>query len=505
MKNEFLLAIRALATEKNLPEGTVLEAVESALSSAFKKEDENAPAVVVRIDQDTGEIHTYLQRTVVEEVEHPGVEIAVAEARRYKPDARPGDVLDFETRTPEDAGRIAAQKAKQIVLQKLRESERRAIYEEYHGREGEMIVGTVQRIEPRQVILELARGTEAVLPLNEQVRNEHLRSGQRLKVIIYEVHEQAKGPQVVVSRSHRHLLRRLFEMEVPEIRNGTVEIKSIAREGGHRSKVAVHSRVPSIDPIGACVGMRGSRIQNIVNELGGERIDVIKWDPDPAKFVANALSPAQVIETEVDPENRFAAVTVPDRMFSLAIGKEGQNARLAAKLTGWKIQVRKQSTMEEAEGTTYEPFAAGEAPDIDIIAEAEEVAAAAEAQVEPTLASVAPADMPVEAAAPGAQEDEEFSFAAALQQIPVPRGEERESEDYGEEDYEDDEEEAYEVPAIVAPDQRPTAIRFAEDLLPKRPEEEEAPKKGAAKKQRRAPRFIEEDDVDDINYSGRIH
>ncbi len=504
MNKEFLLAISQLAAEKNLSRDVVLHAVEAALATAYKREGDNAPAVYVKIDTDNGALHAYNQKTVVDDVEEPAVEIALEEARRYKTDAVPGDVLDFEMKLPENAGRIAAQTAKQVVLQKLREAERDAVFQEYHGREGEIMVATVQRIEARQATVELPKGTEAILPGSEQVRSEHLRAAQRLKVILLEVKREQRGPQVIVSRSHRLLLRRLFEMEVPEIAAGTVEIKSIAREGGHRSKIAVHSRVPSIDPIGACVGMRGSRIQAIVNELGGERIDVIKWDPDPAKFVANALSPANIIEVIVDVDERRASVIVPDRMLSLAIGKEGQNARLAAKLTGWGIDIRSEAAASTGEQvTTFVPYQPGETPDIDIIQEAEDVAAAA------TLAAEAPVqlspdgvDAPLVTAAelteaPVGREDD-INFAAALAVMPVPDREERESEDYGEED-----EEEYEIPTVMAPDLRPSAIRFAEDVLPKRQEEED-PKKTGAKKPRRARSYEEEgDDEEELDY--RIH
>ena len=243
MKNDFLLAIGQLAAEKNLPKEVIFEAVEAALTSAYRREGENQPNVYARVDPETGEIHLYMQKVVVEEVEEPNTEIPVAEARRYKRDAADGDVLDFEMKIPENAGRIAAQTAKQVVLQRLREAERDAVFDEYAGREGEILVGTVQRIEPRQAVIEIGKGTEAVLPFTEQVRNEHLRAGQRVRVLILEVQKAVKGPQIVVSRAHRNVLRRLFEMEVPEISAGTVEIKSIAREGGHRSKVAVHSRI----------------------------------------------------------------------------------------------------------------------------------------------------------------------------------------------------------------------------------------------------------------------
>jgi len=512
MKTDFLLAIGQLASERNLPKEIVFEAVESALSSAYRREGDNAPNIFVKIDPDSGDLRIYQQVAVVNEVTEPNMEISVEAARRYKRDAREGDVLDFEMKVPENAGRIAAQTAKQVILQKIREAERDAVYEEYRDKEGEIVVGTVQRVEGRQAILEIGRGTEATLPISEQVRNEHLRSGQRVKVVILRVERATRGPQVVVSRAHRNLIRRLFELEVPEIQNGTVEIKSIAREGGHRSKVAVHSRIPSIDPIGACVGPRGSRIQNIVNELGGERIDVIKWDPDPGKFVSNALSPAQVLEVEVNRDEKRATVTVPDRMISLAIGKEGQNARLAAKLTGWRIDIRTQTAAERGDtGITeapsvFVPFQPGEEPDIDIISEAEEIAAAAEAELQPaapqepalaTLATPATAPGPVEPEV--VEVEEEISFADALAQMPVPDREERESEDYGEED-----DEEYEVPAMIEPEQRPTAIRFAEDVLGPQREAAVQPETKKPGKQRRRARF-EEDEEDDIDYAGRIH
>ncbi|GIW13124.1 MAG: hypothetical protein KatS3mg062_0563 [Tepidiforma sp.] len=511
MKNELLLALNQLAAEKNLPAETVYEAVEAALTSAFRREEDDAPNMYVKIDARNGEIRAYRQMFVVEEVENPRVEMSVEEARRWKPDARPGDVLDFEEEIPKNAGRIAAQTAKQVVLQRLREAERDAIYEEYIHKVGELVVGTVQKVEPRQIIVDLGRGTEAVLPASEQVRNEHLRAGQRVRVLIAEVNRASKGPQIVVSRAHRNLLRRLFEMEVPEIKSGTVEIKSIAREGGHRSKIAVWARNPAIDPIGACVGVRGSRIQNIVNELNGERIDVIKWDPDPAKFVANALSPAQVTEVEIDPAERLASVVVPDRMMSLAIGKDGQNARLAAKLTGWRITVLSESAKERAEAgepeapMAFEPYAPGEAPDIDVLQEAEQVAAAAEESTVPQpfdVASTAPAVPMTETEPVQEEEEEEISFASIVETIPVPRGEERESEDYGE-----DEDEEYEIPAAIIEESRPSSIRFAEDVLPRRDEEDEPlPKKSAGKKAKRAPRYYDEgDDMEDIDYAGRIH
>lgn len=359
MKSEFITAITALAAEKNLPKDVVLEAVEVALASAYKKDNLAQSNVVVKISPDDGSVHVYTQKTVVEEIEDDKIEMTVDEARPFKPDARIGDTLLFDA-TPANAGRIAAQTAKQVVLQRLREAEREVVYEEYSGKEGDIVSGLVQRLEGRNVIIDLGR-TEGVLPPAEQVRAEHYRAGQRLKVLLVEVSKATKGPQILVSRTHKDLLRRLFELEVPEIFKGIVEIKSIAREAGYRSKVAVWSRQEGVDPVGACVGMRGIRIQNVVNELNGERIDVVQWDPEPSRFVANALSPAQVVSVFTHDEENTAEVVVPDRQLSLAIGKEGQNARLAAKLTGWRIDIKSQSAYEEelaAKGITPEQAAA---------------------------------------------------------------------------------------------------------------------------------------------------
>ncbi|HEY8172700.1 MAG TPA: transcription termination factor NusA [Dehalococcoidia bacterium] len=359
MKNEFITAITALAAEKNLPRDVVFEAVEVALASAYKKDNLAQSTVVVKINPEDGTMQVFTQKAVVDEVEDDKIQMTVEEARQYKPDAIVGDVVNFEA-APANAGRIAAQTAKQVVLQRLREAEREVVYEEYSGKEGDLVSGVVQRLEGRNVIVDLGK-TEAVLPPPEQVRTEHYRAAQRIKVLLLEVFKAAKGPQVVVSRTHKDVLRRLFELEVPEIFKGIVEIKSIAREAGYRSKVAVWSRQEGVDPVGACVGMRGIRIQNVVNELGGERIDVVQWDPEPSRFVANALSPAQVVSVDTRDEENTAEVVVPDRQLSLAIGKEGQNARLAAKLTGWRIDIKSQSAYEEeltAKGLTLEQAAA---------------------------------------------------------------------------------------------------------------------------------------------------
>jgi len=391
MKSEFVTAIAQLAAEKNLPKEVVFEAVEVALASAYKKDNLAQSNVVVKINPEDGTMRVYTTRSVVDQVEDDKIEMTLDEARAIRPDARVGDVLEFEA-TPANAGRIAAQTAKQVVLQRLREAEREVVYEEYAGKEGDIVSGTVQRLEGRNVIVDLGK-TEAVLPPPEQARTEHYRAGQRLKVVLLEVFKAAKGPQVVVSRTHKDLLKRLFELEVPEIFKGIVEIKSIAREAGYRSKVAVYSRQEGIDPVGACVGMRGIRIQNVVNELGGERIDVVVWDPEPSRFVANALSPAQVVSVVTHDAENTAEVVVPDRQLSLAIGKEGQNARLAAKLTGWRIDIKSQSAYEAElaeKGITPEEAAASAREEALKRSRAAAAALADEARVAATTRALTP-------------------------------------------------------------------------------------------------------------------
>jgi N utilization substance protein A len=289
-------------------------------------------------------VQVWAEKAVVERVADPRAEISLADARRVKPDIEIGQTVVVEA-TPANAGRIAAQTAKQVILQRLHEAEHSAIIEEYAGREGSVVSGLVQRVEQRQVFIDLGR-TEAVLPVNEQVAGERYRIGQRLKVVILEVAKTPKGPKVVVSRSHPDLVRRLFEVEVPEIHSGVVEVKAIAREAGSRSKVAVAARQEGVDPVGCCVGLRGIRIQNIVSELNGEKIDVVAWSIEPGAFVANALSPAQILNVAIDKAGGVATAVVPDRQLSLAIGREGQNVRLAAKLTGWRIDIKSASVAE---------------------------------------------------------------------------------------------------------------------------------------------------------------
>lgn len=391
MKSEFIIAINQLAAEKNLPREVVLEAVEAALASAYRKDSHANANIRVKVDPNSGAVRVFTEKTVVNEVTDPRTEIALDEARRVRPDAQLGSVIDIEVK-PNNSSRIAAQTMKQVVLQRLREAEREAVFEKYSGKEGDIVSGIVQRVEGKQVIIELDFGkVDAILPQAEQVRTEHYRPGQRLKVYVLEVYRSTKGPQVIVSRAHKNLLRRLFEMEVPEISKGIVEIKSIAREAGYRSKVAVAARQEGVDPVGACVGLRGIRIQNVVNELNGERIDVIQWDPDPARFVAHALSPAQVLQVTINEADKTATVVVPDRMLSLAIGKEGQNARLAAKLTGWRIDIKSQSMAEQEDQARSaitaepEPVETQSAPPVVAAAPFEPVMAPAEPEPQEEL------------------------------------------------------------------------------------------------------------------------
>ena len=372
MKSDFVLAITQLSAEKNLPKEVVLSAVEAALVSAYRK-DNFAPnqSLSVRINPNSGRVEVWAEKTVVERPSDSRLEISAEEARKVKPDAQIGDTIMVED-TPHNAGRIAAQTAKQVILQRLHEAEHSAILEEYTDKEDDVVTGLVQRIEPGQAFIDLGR-TEAILPALEQVRNERYRVGQRLKVCILQVMRTTKGPRVVVSRSHPDLLRRLLELEVPEVFNGTVEVKSIAREAGYRSKVAVTARQEGIDPVGCCVGLRGIRIQNIVNELNGEKIDVIMWSPEAATFITNALSPAQILSVGLNREEGIATVVVPDKQLSLAIGKEGQNARLAAKLTGWRIDI-KSASAAEAEKAEAKPLTEAEEKEEEAVVEEESLA-----------------------------------------------------------------------------------------------------------------------------------
>ena len=345
MKTEFMVALTQLSAEKHLPKEVVLSAIETALVSAYRKDAFVAGQdISAKINPNTGEVKVYVKKAVVEKATDLLREISLGEAQKKDKNAQIGDIVSIES-TPPNAGRIAAQTARQVILQRLHEAEHHAIFEEFTGKEGDIVTGIVQRIAPEQIHIDLGKA-EAILPGIEQVHNERYRVGQRLKLYVLEVTKSSRGPQILVSRSHRNLLRRLFELEIPEIYGGTIDIKSIAREAGYRSKVAVAARQEGVDPVGCCVGLRGIRIQNIVNELRGEKIDVVEWSDDPANFIANGLSPAQVLSVQLNQAENTAVVTVPDKQLSLAIGKEGQNARLAAKLTGWRIDIKSTSAVE---------------------------------------------------------------------------------------------------------------------------------------------------------------
>jgi len=345
MKSDFMLAITQLSAEKNLPREVVVAAVETALVSAYRKDSFAANQnIAVKISPATGKVEVWAEKTVVERPSDSRREISLEDAQRINSELQLGDTIVVED-TPHNAGRIAAQTAKQVILQRLHEAEHSAIFEEFADREGDIVTGLVRRIEPRQLFIDLGR-TEAILPAIEQMPNERYRVGQRLKVYLLEVVRTSREPRVVVSRSHPNLLRRLFESEVPEVYSGTVEIKSVAREAGYRSKVAVAAKQEGIDPVGCCVGLRGIRIQNIVSELNGEKIDVVLWSPQASTFIASALSPAQVLSVELNEEENVATVVIPDKQLSLAIGREGQNVRLAAKLTERRIDIKSASDAE---------------------------------------------------------------------------------------------------------------------------------------------------------------
>ena len=341
MNADFIAALDQLETERGISSGVLLETIEAALISAYKRNFSSAQNVRVEIDRLTGEIKVYARKTIVDEPTDPRMEISLDAALDINPNYQLGDIVEMEV-TPREFGRIAAQTAKQVVTQQIREAERGIIYSTYADMEEDIITGIIARQDGRFSYVDLDR-TEGLLPVTEQIPLERLHMGDRIKAYILRVEKTTKGPQIMLSRIHPGLLRRLLELEVPEIFEGIVEVKAVAREAGARSKVAVFSRNKDVDPIGACVGPKGMRIQAIVSELKGEKIDVIEWSNDPAIFVASALSPAKVVDVEVLEGEKTARVVVPDHQLSLAIGKEGQNARLAAKLTGWKIDIKSES------------------------------------------------------------------------------------------------------------------------------------------------------------------
>ena len=346
MNKELMGALDELEREKNISKETLLDAIEQSLIQAYKNHFGKADNVYVTINRETGDFSVYADRRVVEFVEDPAEEVSLVEAQKQNTNAEVGDILKVPVHS-DKFGRIATQNAKNVILQKIREEERKVLFDQYHGNEKEVVTGIVQRVVGHNVSVNLGKA-DAILAENEQVKGETFKPTERIKVYILEVKDTPKGPRILVSRTHPGLVKRLFESEVAEVKDGTVEIKSIAREAGSRTKLAVWSNDPDVDPVGACVGVNGARVSAIVNELRGEKIDIINWDENPAILIENALSPAKVIAVMADPDEKTALVVVPDYQLSLAIGKEGQNARLAARLTGFKIDIKSETQARES-------------------------------------------------------------------------------------------------------------------------------------------------------------
>lgn len=343
---ELINALEELEKERGISKEYILQSIEDALVIAYKKNFDSAENVKVVMDSKTGEIHVYSQKEVVETVENEMLQINLEDAKKHEKKAEIGDTINIEL-VPKDFGRISAQTAKQVIMQKIRELERNMVYSEYNDRKGEIVSGIIQKADGGTVVLDLGK-LEGIMPLKEQIPTEKYKVNDKIKAYVVNVERGQKGaPQVLVSRNHPDFVRKLFEFEIPEIYEGLIEIKSVSRDAGNRSKVAVYSTNPDIDPVGSCVGPKGIRIQNIINELNGEKIDVIEWSEDPATFISAALLPAQVMAVDVKEEEKFAQVIVPDDQLSLAIGKEGQNARLAARLVKWKIDIKSESQFRE--------------------------------------------------------------------------------------------------------------------------------------------------------------
>jgi N utilization substance protein A len=499
MKSDFLIALTQLAAERHLPREQVLGAIEVALASAFKKDNPaSGQNISVTLNPNTGEVSVFALKTVVETVEDSDKEVTVADAQSIKKGAVLGDEVAAAEPLPHNASRIAAQTAKQVVLQRLREAERDLLYQEFQQHEGDIVSGVIEQAEPgRTITLDLGRA-QAILPFEEQAPNERYRKGQRTKVYLISVRSTPKGPEILVSRSHKNMLKRLFEIEVPEVYNGVVEIKAIAREAGFRSKVAVSATQPGIDPVGSCIGIRGNRIQSIVNELQGEKIDIVSWDEEPKTFIANALSPSEPVHVELLEQEQTAIVVVPDRQLSLAIGKEGQNTRLAARLTGWRLDIKGMTEWEEIkeskrskavgpDSAVVESTDAEEAVEeaIAIVEEAGAIAAEEAVASEPAGEDAPVAEAAVEAPVENADEDsilealirEEEDQATVEETIEPVVAEGLSVEDLGaftiddvelSEDDDEDEEEEGELPdftdlPVLIPDAG--KIRFAEDIV----------------------------------------
>jgi len=343
MSSDLIHALEQLEKEKGINKDVIIEAIEAALISAYKRNFGTSQNVRVSVDRQTGEFKVYALKRVTSNPQNEFMDISIENAKKIDPELDENDMAEVEV-TPKKFGRIAAQTAKQVVVQRLREAERGIIFDEFSNKEAEIVTGIVQRTEKKNVIIDLGK-TEAILAPSEQIAGEEYNFNDRIKVYVIEVKRTTKGPQILVSRTHPGLVKRLFELEVPEIHEGIVEIKSISREPGSRTKIAVYSKDENVDPVGACVGQKGTRVQAIVDELRGEKIDIIKWSSDPKEYISSSLSPAKVVHVEINEEEKSAKVTVPDFQLSLAIGKEGQNARLAAKLTGWKIDIKSESQL----------------------------------------------------------------------------------------------------------------------------------------------------------------
>ena len=497
MKSDFLIALTQLAAERHLPREQVLGAIEVALASAFKKDNPaSGQNISVTLNPNTGEVSVFALKTVVESVEDADKEVTVSDAQFIKKGAELGDEVAAAEPLPHNASRIAAQTAKQVVLQRLREAERDLLYQEFQQHEGDIVSGVIEQAEPgRTITLDLGRA-QAVLPYEEQAPNERYRKGQRTKVYLVSVRSTPKGPEILVSRSHKNMIKRLFEIEVPEVYNGVVEIKAIAREAGFRSKVAVSATQPGIDPVGSCIGIRGNRIQSIVNELQGEKIDIVSWDEEPGTFITNALSPSEPVHVELLESDQTAIVVVPDRQLSLAIGKEGQNTRLAARLTGWRLDIKGMSEWEEIKEATQALNGSAEEPELKAAKAVEEVDTIVEETA--TAVAVEPEPMAEETAIPEPieavvsepevtlEEIDEDAILAALIQEEEEQEQEQEAvveslsvEDLGsftiddvelsnedDEDEEDDRDEdlpSFDGLPVLIPDAG--KIRFAEDIV----------------------------------------
>ena len=385
MNKDFLDALTELEREKNISKEDIITAIEDAVELAYKKNYGNYPIVRVLVDREDGEVLVLMSKEVVSEVEDDMMEVSLEEARSYDERYEVGDVIEYQV-DPKDFGRIAAQTAKQVVVQRIREAERRNSYDEFVNKQGEIVTAKIERINNGTMFLSVGN-SEGILPLSEQVKTESFNVGDRIKVYVIDVKKATKGPQIFLSRSHPGLVRRLFELEVPEISDGTVEIKGIAREAGSRTKIAVYSHDENVDPVGACVGNRGTRVQNIVDELFGEKIDIIVWDEDPAVLISNVLKPAEVegvYINYVSEKEKMATAVVPEQQLSLAIGREGQNVRLAARVSGWKIDIKSKSQLEDS-GFDFDEYEDQDGQAVDMLID-EDVPA--DAPLDPEAAEV---------------------------------------------------------------------------------------------------------------------